>query len=272
MAYRPPRFCHYHAARERGWTNITLDGDSQDPDFPRSRLIDNRTTALFRFTGTPANPNIDIDLGGSFATGLDRIIIPFTHIFDTLKVWQDSDSGFGSADVLHNTDTGVSVFEQIDLEFDAMASTKRYIRLDATGGAANYYAGELFLTKIVTFTSGPNLANSLDSHRDNVTRLEQPTGISVTVAHGPQQRVIEYDYDSPLSGADLVAMELLIAEVGLTRPFYVDPHSFSDTPEIDDPPLLMKFAEMPVGRLAVTVPFSGLLEKTFKLKLIESLE
>ena len=267
MAYRKPRFCHLHAVRDVGYGAITLS-HSEDSAFPKANMIDDRTADKFSFSSGEASKHVDVDLGAGFVTGIERVIIPADHNLTSIRVGDDDSGSWPSVNWLHTAQTVVPG-TQIDEEFTP--STQRYIYFGLLN-AATHYLRELFLTEILTFTPGPNLANSLDSHRANVTRLEQPTGQSPTVEHGPQQRVIEYDYDSPLSGADLVAMEAFIADVGLTHPFYVDPHSFSATPAVDDPPLLMKFAEMPVSRLAVTVPFSGLLEKTFKLKLIESVE
>ena len=272
MAYRAPRFCHVHAARQRGWVQLSFDGDSVDADFPRYHLVDDRANTRFKFSGAPTDPNIDLDLGATPITGINRLIIPPDHFFETLKIWGDSDSNFGSPDVLHATDTSVTAGQQIDLEFDTAASTERYIRLDITGGPANFYCTQLYYTEIMTLDVGPDLSDSPDGYKANVTRIEQNTGQSPTILHGPQQRVLEYDYPAGLEGTDLTKMEAFIAAVGMDKPFYVDPHSFSDTPATDDPPIKMKFSEMPESRLFVNVASTGVERKTFNLKLIESLD
>ena len=128
------------------------------------------------------------------------------------------------------------------------------------------------MTKIVEIGTGVALADSVDEKRDNVTRLQQPTGRLPTIQHGPQQRYIEYEYESPLSGADLTAMEALVAAVGMAYPFYVDPASFSTPPETDEPALAMKFAEMPSSSNSILVPMVGARSKTYRLQLIESLD
>jgi hypothetical protein len=52
----------------------------------------------------------------------------------------------------------------------------------------------------------------------------------------------------------------------------VDPASFSATPAADDPPIWMKFDDMPESRHTVLVPMSNAESKAFSLRLIESLD
>lgn len=272
MAYRAPIYSHVHAARDVGASEISLDGDTAHADFPIRNMIDDRAETLFKFSASVVDPKIDIDLGASFVTGLDRLIIPADHNIDTLKIIQDTVSNFASPETLHDTDTGPAPGTLYDSgTFDTAAQDQRYVRIEITG-TLQFQIPQLVLTEIETLTVGPNIAASTDAKRANVTRLEQQTGLRPTIQHGPQQRIIEYDYESPLSGADLTAMEAFIAAVGTSKPFYVDPASFSTPPEDDEPALVMKFAEMPLQRNSILVPMSGARSKTFDLSLVESLD
>jgi hypothetical protein len=265
MAYRAPRYSYVHAARDVGAGEITLS-HAADADFPVSNLIDDRAQTLFKFNSSNESPYINIDLGAGFAE-LDRLIIPANHNLENVRVRQDVDSGYGSMNGLTgNVDTTPGI--QIDMEFTA-THDERYIRVEFNS-TAQHYLPQIVLTKIQTLTVGPDIADSPDAKIDNVTRLEQNTGQSPTIQHGPQQRVIEYEYESPLSGADLTAMDAHVNSVGMHRPFWVDPAAF--TPFTDEPVLWMKFADMPRSDNSILVPMVGARSKTYRLSLIESLD
>jgi hypothetical protein len=138
-------------------------------------------------------------------------------------------------------------------------------------GSAQHYLSQIVLTKIATLTVGPDLANSPDGYIDNVTQLIQNTGLRPRIQHGPQQRVIEYNY-APIEGTDLTTMEALIAAVGTSKPFFVDPASYSTPPQTDEPVLWMNFNDIPDSRNTVLVPMSNARSKAFSLRLIESLD
>jgi hypothetical protein len=265
MAYRSPRYSYVHAAREVGADAITLS-HAAHADFPVDNLIDDRAGTLFKFAGS-ASHIIDFDLGEDFDTGIDRIIIPANHNVEYLRVGQDDNDSYSSVDWLMIAQTAYPG-TQFDHEFDS-ASTERYLRVIL--GEAQHYLPQIYLTKIVTIDdTAPNLANSVDQMRANVTRLVQPTGLLPTIQHGPQQREIAYSYEYGLEGTDLTAMEALIAAVGMHRPFYVDPAVV--TPFTDEPALWMKFAEMPRVSNAIDVPMSNPWRKLYELSLIESLD
>jgi len=268
MAFRAPRYSWVHAARDVGASAITVS-DTADTDFPVDNLIDDRSSTLFKWSASVTDPTIDVDLGSDFVTGLDRLIIPANHNIETLTIFEDDNAGFTSATTLLATTTLPTPGVLIDLAF--AASSERHIRIEITG-SDTYFLSQLYLTTLVTFVVGPHLKNALDSHKANVTRLLQPTGISLTVQNGPDQRVLTYPYEFALTGSDLENMEAMIQGVGMVRPFYVDPASFSATPGTDDPPIWMKFDEMPVSNFAVDVPMSGVNAKTYVLNLIESLD
>ena len=270
MAYRAPRYSYVHAARDVGADAITIHGsETADPDFPLDNLIDDRAGTLFKFSQSYVSPIIVIDLGaGPGTTGLDRVIIPANHNITSFRVIEDDAADMGGFNILlANTDTtpGTLIAETMT------SSAKQYIGVQMNTTDL-FYMPQLILSKIVTLDVGPALEDSPDGKIDNVTRLERNSGQSPTIQHGPQQRVIEYEYESPLEGADLTAMEALVDSVGMVRPFFVDPASFSATPEDDEPALWMKFAEMPQSRNSILVPMNGARSKTYRLQLIESLD
>jgi len=278
MAYRAPRYCYIHAARDAYVMNssaITISRAAHD-DYPIVNMIDDRAGTIFQFDTSVSGASIFIDLDpnstATWQTGLDRLIIPANHNLETIQVWEDDyldfQTGPGPYSLSGVIDTVAG--EQIDVPFTVQTQTRQFIRLSVTYTAQHFFS-QFFLTKVETLGDGPDIADSPDGYRANVTRLEQPDGQSPTVLHGPQQRVMEYNYKL-IEGADLATMEAMIAEVGMDRPFWVDPASFSDTPETDDPPIWMKFHEMPESRHTVLVPMRNAESKAFSLRLIESLD
>jgi hypothetical protein len=271
MAYRSPRYSYVHAAREVGAAAVTVS-DTAHTDFPEDNLIDDRAATLFMWSAGVTNPTIDIDLGADFDTGLNRLIIPANHNIELITVNEDTDSNYGSMDELNAADDTINAGEQYDSGTFDTASTQRYIRIIITGGSVQYYLPQIFLTKIATLTVGPVLSEAPDWKKPNITQLAQPTGLLPTIQHGPDQRVLEYPYEYRLSGADLTAMEAFVSAVGMHSPFFVDPAEFHATPGTDEPPLWMRFAEMPQPRLAVDIPITETRSKIYTLRLIESLD
>jgi hypothetical protein len=253
-----------------GASAITLDDGSAHADFPVDNLIDDRAGTLFKFAAPRTTAKIEIDLGADFVTGLERLIIPANHNLVNIRVWQATESDY-SGETSMGSAIDVTPGTLIDYEFPTFTTSKRYIRLSIGGGPIQWQLPQMIFTKIETLTVGPDLANSADGYRANVTRLIQNTGLAPTVLHGPQQRVMEYNY-APIEGNDLTKMEALIATVGMDKPFFVDPASFSATPAADDPPIWMKFDDMPESRHTVLVPMSNAESKAFSLRLIESLD
>jgi hypothetical protein len=277
MAYRAPRYSYFHAGRDVGASAITLDGDSAHADFPVDNLIDDRASTLFQFSAVVNNPNIVVDLGADYASmALNRVIIPANHDIESLRVWQADDAAYTQNNeqlvTLYDTTPGVLIDAVFDM--DPFEQTRQFLRLaiNSAAGQTQNYLPQLIYTKTVTLGTGVALADSPDGKIDNVTRLERNSGQSPTIQHGPQQRVIEYEYESPLEGADLTAMEALVNSVGMVRPFWVDPAEFHATPGTDEPALWMKFADMPESRNSILVPMNGERSKVYRLRLIESLD
>jgi hypothetical protein len=279
MAYRAPRFAHVHAARDVGVAGISLSEGTEHSGFPIANLIDDRASTLFMWSALVTSPSIDVDLdptaSGTWKTGLNRFIIPANHNIQNLRVYEDSaptfDTDGGNPErqlrSLLNTTPGV----QIDKPFDLFTQSLRYLRIKFFTNA-QFYLSQLIYTETVTLDYGPTLAESIDEYRDNVSRLLQKTGISLTVQNGPQQRYLEYTYESGLQETDLTKIEALVANAGMSKPFWVDPASFSTPPEDDEPALWMKFEEMPQAEYFVGVPMRDARRKVFRIRLIESVD
>ena len=270
MAFRAPRFSYENAYRDRGVANISLDSGTAHADFPLDNLMDDRIAFAFRMASADIL-RIDLDLGASFETGYDGILIggqTYTPVISATVI-EASDAAF-TADwkLLGSTaqkSDGTAVSKLLNFP-----SSQRYIRFSSLF-SSTYQITELVLTKIVTFTKDPDLRGSRDDHEHSFHRFAQPSGRSPTVQYGARRRRIDYQYDD-LTGADLVAMDAFIDAVGMSTPFWVDPASFSTPPETDEPPLWMKFASPPVVTSGRMVPADGTEAKSFHLKLIESLD
>jgi hypothetical protein len=266
-----------HAAREVGASAITVSNTAHT-DFPKDNLIDDRAATLFKWSAAVTNPWIAIDLGANFDTLLSRLIIPKEHNIPALYIEQADDAAFTTnLEYLHYTsgspDTSPVAGVQYDSgTFNTQTSDRRHIRVTFVVTTTQIYLPQLVLTKVFAPTVGPVLRNAQDRQRANVTRLLQRTGQSPTVQHGPPQRLIEYEYENPLTGADLTEMEAMIDSVGMTHPLWVDPASWSSPPSTDEPALWMKFEQMPLVRVVSEVPMSGARERVYSLSLIENLD
>ncbi|MEE9547421.1 MAG: hypothetical protein V3V65_07980, partial [Hyphomicrobium sp.] len=97
MAFRAPRYCHVHAARDVGVAGISLSTGSAHADFPLDNLIDDRAQTLFKFAASVVSPAIDFDLGANFVTGLQRVIIPADHSFTQARFFEADNAGFSGS-------------------------------------------------------------------------------------------------------------------------------------------------------------------------------
>jgi len=275
MAFRAPRFSYFNYTRLKygdAAGNLTLgSGESASASFPLSNVVDERDSVLFKFSTSYTNPSIIMNMDST--NGVNRLIIPANHNVAEVFIEQADDITFvTNKETLHASDSSPVPGTLYDSgEFDTLTQSRQYIRVTFIG-TGTYELGELFYTDVMTFSAAPNLQNSSDEFKANATRLEHTTGASPTIQHGPQQRVIEYEYESPLSGTDLTNLEALVAEVGMAFPFYIDPASFSTPPETDEPALSVKFASMPRTRNSILVPSNGTRSKTFTLDLIEAVD
>ena len=269
MAFRAPRYSYVHAFRERGIANLSLGAGAAHADFPLDNLIDDRAGLLFKMAAT-GTLELECDVTGF--SQLARIIIPAGHNIDKeCLVEQDTAADFPTPTVLATFTPTLGV--QIDKVITA--SSQNFLRLRIVDTTKAWELSECIFTKVVTLLRGPNwLANPSDESRFNYTRLNQPTGISPTVKDGNAQRLLEYQYLNvdDVDGTDLTDLEAFIDAVGMDRPFWVDPQSFSTPPSTDEPALWMKFDTPPKSSNGSRVPTAGVRSKDFKLTFVESLD
>jgi len=274
MAYRAPLFSYQHAFRDAyyDYGGDVSASHSINTDHPLHGLFDNRLASLCQFAASQTDPYFQVDLGGGPETGFNRLIIPKDHDISELKVEQADDEAFTTnVETLHASDSSITIGTIYDSgEFDTAASTRRHIRVTMVGTFI-YYLPELYLTKLVSLTVGPDHTKTVDMQKSNATLIEQPTGLTMAVQHGSNQRVIEYEFTYPLESADITAVEALAAYVGTHRPFYLSPASFSATPDADDPPLFVRFTEMPRLQYGPAANL-GVEAKTATMTMLESLD
>lgn len=268
MAFRAPRFSFEHIFRTAGAGAMTAS-HAVDADFPLDNLIDDRNGTLFKFAASQTDPYVQVDLGAA-PTAHTRIIIPRNHNIEEIVAFDDDNAGFSSPRTILTQTTTIDAGVQFDALLN-LSLVQQFVRVQFIGTAL-FSLPQIVIAKILAPTVGPNLAEARDEFRANISRQRQPSGQSPTVQLGPQQRFIRYQYEPPITGADLTGIEEMIAAVGMSRPFYVDPASFSTPPELDEPVLAMKFDQMPDSRNSIVVPHTEARSKTFELDLIESLD
>ena len=163
MSYRDPVFYLLHAARDAGADSITL-GVTAATGFPASRLVDDRSTADFKFSTDATGHTIVIDRGTGTVSGadhgIDTLIVPAGHGWDTgsngdFIVEEADDVGMSVnlttlLDVNDGPDEGAQVRETMT------ASQRRFVRLKWDGsGPDTQRMGELYLSRAVTLSRGP---------------------------------------------------------------------------------------------------------------------
>ena len=268
MAYRAPQYYYQNAYRDRGISNITLTQGVENPDHPLVNLIDDRMRFIFKKTAAIALI-VDIDLGAS-PDAFDFLISGATDVVPQFR-----------ASMLDDDNPAFSSFRFVGLMNPIRAINSKniltssppqqYFRVIQILSTLVFPHAQWSLSKQVTFSDDPEIAGLTNELAYNYDRSETDTGQTTTVQRDGTQRRLQYIYPA-LTGADLAEMESMIDFVGMDKPFFVDPHSFSDDPDVDDPPLWMKFETEPRSTNALTVPADGIEAKRFELNLIEALE
>jgi len=128
VAYRAPFFLAHHALRLAGDSAVTITGAAA-AGFAKTRLLDSRHDAVFRWSAAQANHAITLDRGAGFAAlpALDHFIIPSGHNFAgaSAEVQSDDNSGFTSPTTRW---TGTLPAGLVSDAF-ATSSSERYLRL-----------------------------------------------------------------------------------------------------------------------------------------------
>lgn len=219
MTWRNASYSYLHAARTAGAAAITPNA-TVSTDFPKENLIDDRMTTLFKWTNSAADHTIDIDLGASGPTGLNRLYIPIGHNLNGMKIRvdEDDDSDYSSMVNLHATEL-LSSDDAVDITFDQAASSERYLRVSFPDNAGAHEIGQLWITtKVILTKQGPD-RHWIDELLPNVIQFEDGS----TIQEDVDQRFVEYTYRAlGRTPADLTAIEALVAAVSTYRPFILD--------------------------------------------------
>lgn len=268
MSFRNIRIFYKHYPRDEAGISGITSNNTVETDFPLENLIDDRQTTKMKFASVEADHFIDIDMGASFTGLTDRLMIPAGHSLDGIACVLRGDTFTPPTTSRRNfTPSGSGIIKEVVSDSE---TTKRHWRLEFGSGAHEIHG--LILTLVKSFNVGFNMPDAEEGFIDNFRRLQQPSGISPTIQTGARQRIMDFPFERALETTDLATMEDWIATVGMHRPFYVDPPSFSAIPNTDDPSILCKFRESPVSRWGVAVPNTETEKKKFTLRLIESLD
>lgn len=235
MAYRLPLFAFLHAARTAGAAAVTPD--DADAAYPKERLIDSQIRPRFRFGTTGANHRVDVDLGASFPTGFDRLLVPINHDVggQAFTVQQDDNSGFATPTSLAS---GSFPAGTATIDVALTASTERYLRLTITP-SGRWFLPELWYTKRETTTRGPE-PGWVDQPLPNVVETVLRSGSRFGQKLGARRRQFSLSY-THLPDADraLFVVSLLDATNDGALPFWYWP------PDDTEAPVLVHLAEPP---------------------------
>ena len=269
MSYRAVQVYPHHFARDDAGIAGITSNNAVDTDFPLHNLIDDRQTTRMKFNASAADHYIDIDMGSAFTGKPDTLIIPVGHslngiacdlLGDTTPTPTTSRASF--------TPSGTGIIKET---VTGTGAARRYWRLKFNTSGTHVLPGLILAVK-GTFTAGFVMVGAPDFPQHSFIRFEQPSGISPTLKTGVDRRVMSLPFNHALDGADLTTMEDWIATDGMRHPFYIDPPSFSGTPDASDPAIAMKFAEDPESAWGTKVPNTESEKKSFTLDLIESVD
>jgi hypothetical protein len=257
MAWRGFRFGIRHSLRDAGYSSVSVANTVATGDY-LTFLFDERREAM-AFTGAAANHHIQVDLGTGYASvTVDRMFIPLGHNYDTydLRVREDDNSGMSSATTLYSV-TPHSGTALIDVTLTE--SSERYIRTDWITDNFNPSTPELWLTKTLTPTAGPDFKWG-DSYVHNVRSMVTEAGDRGDVQRGASQRVFELEYPYVDVAADIAMLDQLVEDVGMDQAFLLDP------PFDDEDVLICKMAREPERTFAHSAPNSGSGSKAYRYR------
>lgn len=228
--FEPFKFSYLHSVRDANFATLTLGAASTDAAHPLDYLRDNRSATYWKAAASVADGFFRWDRGAGTLPTLNRLIIPAGHNLEgRLRVLMDGASDYSSTtSCLEMTDADAG--HQIDLPFTT-DGTERYMQFDwQTAGI--YEIPQLILTATFEPTTGFQPDNLVDEYVSNDVAFRQPSGAEARLALGPQQRRFEVEYHR-LSGTELGSMEAFIANVGTSKPFWVDPPIFGVSAVLD---------------------------------------
>lgn len=222
-----------------------------------------------KWSTSVANQYVEADLGASREA--DTLIIPQGHGMLSTSIEVLADDTSPPTTVRHSFTTESS---DKTVKENFGSETWRYWRLKIVTAGAHKIT-QFILTIKDVISVGHVMGGAVDAFKYNFTRFEQQSGISPTLENAPRQRIMTLDFEHSLnnvSSNDLLTMEAWIKESRMNHPFWIDPPSFSATPDTSDRVTAFKFASPPEVRMATSSPINEVERKTFKLELIESLD
>lgn len=267
MSFRQIRVYYFNFVRDGTGISGLVSNNTVDPGFPLDFLIDNRNTTKMKFASAESDHWINIDLGSGHTESVNHLIIPAGHNLNGEDI--DLFSGASPSPTTPTRISGpVTIATDGVISISFSGQTHRYWRLDfQTSGA--HELPQFILSQQYTFDAGPNMRRAEDSFRHSFQRFEQPSGITPTLERGVRRRIMEVIFER-VQGDDLAAIEEWIATVGMHHPFWIDPWSFSATPDADDPTAPFKFDDQPEALMGVAVPNTEIETKRYELPLIQS--
>lgn len=266
MSWRSLRFHHFNHTRDSAKLVGLSSNNAVDPLHPLERLIDNRASVSFKYNTSAADHWIDVDLGAGFTSAVNSLIIPAGHNLDGIDCELLSGASEPAAVSRATfTPSGTGVIRE-----DVEVSTHRYWRFKQTDNGTHEFH-QLILTFIAELSRGLVMSGAEDGFSHNFLRFEQPTGISPTLELAPSRRVIQADFRSAQS-TDLDRLKSVVEVCGMHHPFYIDPPSFSATPDVTDPAIWVKFSTEPASKYANSVPNNGTEKRDVEFRLIENVD
>ena len=227
MAWRNTQYAFLHAARDAGASAITC-ANTFATTGPKDFLIDDRAGSLATFTAAATDHYIQLDRGAGTLEEIDRIIIPAGHNYNghNLRVRTDSASDFSVDPTEILAKTAISAATIIDLAMTGGTEAQRkyrYVRIDDDDAESwNPEIPELILTRTRTLTRGPE-PNWEDYPTHNTLHFPKESGAIASLSLGADRRYFAFVYRNVKDSDDLAVFSELIAEVGTSRPFYLDP-------------------------------------------------
>lgn len=264
MSWRTPRFGIRHSLRDAGVASVSYANALASGDFKTFWLDERREPGAF--ASAAADHYIQVDLGTGYASvTVDRMLIPVGHNFDTydLRVREDSAADMSvDPQVLYSV-TPHSGTGQIDVTLTESAD--RYIRVDWITDNFAPTTPELWLTKTLAPTQGPDPLTWRDDYLYNVLSFVTPAGDRGDLELGSKQRIFEFDYPKIDSAADIAILDQLVEDVGVTKAFIFDP------PFDDEDALICKMRMPPRRIFDHPVPAGGNKAYSYHFELIEQI-
>jgi len=262
MAFRNFRIGFLNAYREAGISALS-SGNAVNSSFPLDNVMDDSAGRTMRFNASVNGHTLDINRGAGFASlrGIDRIWLAAGHNINiNLRVLQHTASDFSGATVLM-VNTAVTLGQAFQAEFTK--SDEQYIRVQFNDTGL-WHVPEIVLSETRTFTRGADLDDANDTLESINRRILHEDGAVSFIELGGPRRRFSATWNRAQT-ADLTLLQDLIDEVGTSRPFLVDPPSFSVTPDTDEPVRWVRLANDVTQEWATGVTGGGVKKQTFTL-------